>query len=128
VKRSSTIAGGLAALALAGGLTMAIPGTARADGIVPNQPWTEVVPAFTDHLAGLDDPGGSATSGTPIQLFHCHGYGSDGEPQRWPCPTSPAATESRSSSSRATRAPTLDRRIVLPQNGTIWHTAAQVIE
>jgi hypothetical protein len=84
MKRSATIAGALAAaLALAGGLTVASPGTARADGIVPNQPWTEVVPAFTDNLACLDDPGGSATSGTPIQLFHCHGYGNDGGPQRW---------------------------------------------
>jgi hypothetical protein len=80
VKRSSTIAGGLAALALAGGLTMAIPGTARADGIVPNQPWTEVVPAFTDHLAGLDDRGGSATSGTPIQLFTATGTAATGNP------------------------------------------------
>lgn len=84
MKRRGTIAGALAAaLALAGSLTVASPGTARADGITPNQPWTEVVPAFTNNLACLDDPGGSATSGTPVQLFHCHGYGSDGGPQRW---------------------------------------------
>ena len=64
MKRSSSIAGALAALALAGGLTVAIPGTARADGIVPNQPWTEVVPAFTDHLACLDDPAYASASPT----------------------------------------------------------------
>jgi hypothetical protein len=81
--RASRIAGAFVALALACGLTVAGSGTARADGTVPNQPWTEVVPAFTDNVACLDDPNGSATSGTSIQLWHCHGYATNGGPQRW---------------------------------------------
>ena len=38
---------------------------------------------WPDLLACLDDPSGSATSGTMLQLFHCHGYASNGGPQRW---------------------------------------------
>jgi hypothetical protein len=83
VKRTRKIAGIAAALALAGGITIGTTGTARADAI-PGQPWTEVVPAFTNNTAAcLDDPSGSATPGTLVQLWHCHGYGSDGGPQRW---------------------------------------------
>jgi hypothetical protein len=82
MKRVSMIAGALSALALAGGLALAAPGTARAD-VVPAGTWNEIVPAFTDQTACLDDPNGSATAGTHVQLYHCHGYASDGGPQRW---------------------------------------------
>jgi hypothetical protein len=54
----------------------------RAD-VVPAGTWNEIVPAFTDQTACLDDPNGSATAGTHVQLYHCHGYASDGGPQRW---------------------------------------------
>jgi hypothetical protein len=30
-----------------------------------------------------DVPGGAKSTGLALQLFHCHGYGSDGGPQRW---------------------------------------------
>lgn len=76
MKRTGEIAGILAALALAGAIATGMTGTALAD-VVPDGTWNEVVPAFTDHVACLDDPGGSATLGTPIQLFHCHGSGWD---------------------------------------------------
>jgi hypothetical protein len=82
VKRSSKVAGVLSALALAGGLTMATPGTARAD-VVPQPPWSEIFPPLTNQLACLDDPNGSATPNTHIQLWHCHGYATNGGPQRW---------------------------------------------
>jgi hypothetical protein len=82
MKRVSMIAGALSALALAGGLALAAPGTARAD-VVPAGTWNEIVPAFTDQTACLDDPDGSATAGTVVQLYHCHGYASNGGPQRW---------------------------------------------
>jgi Ricin-type beta-trefoil lectin domain len=81
VKRSGKIFGVLAALALAGGLAMAMPGTARAD-VVPAPTWNEIVPAYVDSPACLDDPSGSATP-TNVQLYHCHGYASNGGPQRW---------------------------------------------
>jgi hypothetical protein len=82
VKRRSKIAGVLSVLALAGGLTMASSGAARAD-VIPQPPWSEVVPALTNQTACLDDPNGSATSKTHVQLFHCHGYATNGGPQRW---------------------------------------------
>ncbi len=31
----------------------------------------------------LDVPNGSTSSGTQIQMYHCHGYASNGAPQRW---------------------------------------------
>jgi hypothetical protein len=76
------IAGILAAAAFAGGLTMGMTGTARAD-VTPGDGWAEIFSPYTSSLACLDDPGGSTTFGTPIQLFHCHGYASNGAPQRW---------------------------------------------
>ncbi len=82
MKRSSKIAGVLSVLALAGGLTIAAPGIARAD-VVPQPPWSEIFPTLTDQLACLDDPSGSATPNTHVQLFHCHGYATNGGPQRW---------------------------------------------
>ena len=82
MRRTRKIAGILAVLAFAGGITTGITRAASAD-VVPDPTWNEVVPAFTNQVACLDDPGNSTTVGTPIQLFHCHGYGSDGAPQRW---------------------------------------------
>jgi hypothetical protein len=67
------------------GLTTAMAGTAQAS-VTPDPTWNEVwAPYQTAHANTLctDDPSGSASSGTAIQLFHCHGYASDGAPQRW---------------------------------------------
>ena len=82
MKRMGKIAGMLAALALAGGLTIGMTGTARAN-VVPQPPWSEIFPTFTNQLACLDDPNGSATPNTHVQLWHCHGYATNGGPQRW---------------------------------------------
>src|ERR1043165_2578384 len=72
------------AAALAGGLTVAMTGTARAEVIPPTDTWAEIYTPYTNaHPVCLDDPNGTSTAGTPQQVFHCHGYGSDGAPQRW---------------------------------------------
>ena len=31
----------------------------------------------------VDVPNGSTAAGVPLQFFHCHGYASNGSPQRW---------------------------------------------
>jgi len=80
------LAGVLAAIALAAGLTLAGTGTARADVIPPVGQWAEIFSPYL-HAQGFslcaDDPSGSTSSGTPLQLYHCHGYASNGAPQRW---------------------------------------------
>jgi hypothetical protein len=54
--------------------------------VVPDPNWNEV---FTPLITGssntmcMDDPNGSTSSGTLLQLWHCHGYASNGAPQRW---------------------------------------------
>ncbi len=84
MKRMGTIASMLAALALAGGLATGMAGTARADVIPPANSWAEIVTPYTNtHPVCLDDPSGSTAPGTPLQVFHCHGYASNGTPQRW---------------------------------------------
>ena len=82
MKRMGKMAGALAALALAGGLTIAVTGTAKAD-VVPPGTWAEIFTPYTNNTACLDDPNGSASAGTPVQMYHCHGYASNGGPQRW---------------------------------------------
>src|SRR5581483_3097295 len=80
------LAGVLATVALAAGMTLAGTGTARADIIPPVAQWAEI---YSPYLNGqgfsvcFDDPSGSTASGTVLQLFHCHGYASNGAPQRW---------------------------------------------
>jgi Ricin-type beta-trefoil lectin domain len=74
----------LSACGLALALVMAGSGAAQAAVTPPSSPgWAEF---FLPLLAGsncLDVPGGSNTPGAPLQIFHCHGYASDGAPQRW---------------------------------------------
>jgi hypothetical protein len=74
----------LAAVALAGGLTIGVTGTARADVIPPPNTWSEIFTPYTNsHPVCLDDPNGSTALNTPLQVWHCHGYASNGTPQRW---------------------------------------------
>jgi hypothetical protein len=82
MKRVGKIAGMLAATGLAGAFTIGWTGTARAD-VTPQPPWSEIVNPYTNQLACLDDPSGSATGNTPVQMYHCHGYAENGAPQRW---------------------------------------------
>jgi hypothetical protein len=84
MKLTSRMACMLAATALAGGLTMAMTGSAGAEVIPPTDTWAEIYTPYTNaHPVCLDDPNGTSAPGTPQQVFHCHGYGSDGAPQRW---------------------------------------------
>ena len=86
MRRRTRLAGALAAIGLAASMAIAGTGTARADVIPPDGHWVEI---FNPHLHDkhitlcADDPGGSTSSGTALQLFRCHGYDSSGAPQRW---------------------------------------------
>jgi hypothetical protein len=83
--RFKKLAGALAAAALAAGLAMAGPGTARAD-VVPASTWNEIFAPEINSSGNtmcVDDPNGSMTEDQPLQLWHCHGYASNGQPQRW---------------------------------------------
>jgi hypothetical protein len=80
------LAAALTAAGLAAGLSLAWPGTARAtDFPVPGQ-WAEIFNPYL-HAKGntlcFDDPNGSTSFGTQAQLYRCHGYASNGAPQRW---------------------------------------------
>ncbi|HET7013236.1 MAG TPA: ricin-type beta-trefoil lectin domain protein [Streptosporangiaceae bacterium] len=75
----------LSAGAFAVGLSTTLAGTARAD-VPPSPDWNEIVSQWDHNFNNtlcLDDPGGSHTQGTQLQLWHCHGSGSTGDPQRW---------------------------------------------
>src|SRR5437763_10278057 len=83
-KMASLLLGGV----FAAGLSIGMTGAAQAstDPTVPSTTWNEIVAPFDNARANtmcVDVPGGSMSAGTGIQLFHCHGYGSDGGPQRW---------------------------------------------
>jgi Ricin-type beta-trefoil lectin domain len=86
MRRIVRLAGALATIALAAGMTLAGTGTARADVIPPASGWAEI---FSPYLNAqgfslcFDDPNGSTSRGTGLQLYHCHGYASNGAPQRW---------------------------------------------
>ena len=85
MKHKTRLAGALAAIALAAGMTLAGTGVARAD-VLPPAGWSEIYSPYL-HGQGLtlcfDDPAGSTASGTQVQLYHCHGYAANGTPQRW---------------------------------------------
>jgi hypothetical protein len=84
MKRLGTIATMLSAVALAGGLTVGMTGAAHADVIPPANTWSEIFTPYTNsHPVCLDDPNGSTAVNTPLQVYHCHGYASNGTPQRW---------------------------------------------
>jgi hypothetical protein len=75
------LAAGLAALALAAGLTAAGTGTARAAS-----GWDEIYNPYL-HAQGntlcFNDPGASTSNYTPVNLYRCYGYDPRGTRQRW---------------------------------------------
>jgi Ricin-type beta-trefoil lectin domain len=83
MKRAGRLAGILAAVVVAGGITVASAGTARADVVPPSGTWSEIVAGYLDQEACLDDPGGANQTGDPLELWHCHGYDSRGSAQQW---------------------------------------------
>ena len=84
MKRMGKLSGALAALALAGGLTVGMTGTAHAEVTPPAGTWAEIFNPYTNSApVCLDDPSGSTAVGTLLQVWHCHGYASNGTPERW---------------------------------------------
>ncbi len=47
--------------------------------------WSEIFPPLISPSTPkcLDEPGGSSSWGLQLQIYHCHGYASNGGPQRW---------------------------------------------
>ncbi len=82
--RFMKVAGALAAAALAAGLTMAGTGTARAD-VVPASTWNEIFAPEINANGNImcADNKSSTAQFDNLILWHCHGYASDGAPQRW---------------------------------------------
>jgi Ricin-type beta-trefoil lectin domain-like len=81
-------AGTLAAGLGTGMATAAQAATAQAPAVRSVTPVTgsfyEVFPPdITPNAVCSDDPGGSHSIGTLLQIFHCHGSGSDGAVQLW---------------------------------------------
>jgi len=74
----------LSAGTLAVGLSAAAAGTANAT-VIPDPNWNELVSSWANagNTMCVDDPSHSTTFNTRLQLFHCHGYASNGAPQRW---------------------------------------------
>ena len=80
------IAAVLLAATLAAVLSLGLAGSAHADPTVPSDTWNEIFAPFDNghgNTMCVDVPGGSTSAGAPLQFFHCHGYASDGGPQRW---------------------------------------------
>ena len=81
----------MAALLFAGGLAAGfgagMAGTAHAsDPSRPGKTWSEIFLPFGNGKGNtmcVDVPGGTTAPGAQLQLYHCHGYASDGAPQRW---------------------------------------------
>lgn len=75
----------LSAGTLAVGLSAASAGIAHAVTPTPSSNWNELVSSWANsgNTMCVDDPGHSTIFNTQLQLFHCHGYASNGAPQRW---------------------------------------------
>jgi hypothetical protein len=75
-----------AMLIVAVGVGMVPAKAALADPIPDNSSvWKEILPPYILPTTPkcLDVPGGSKSVGTALQLWHCHGYASNGGPQRF---------------------------------------------
>lgn len=76
----------LLTLVLAAAFTVGAGAAAHADNTVPSPgDWVEIFPPYFNTSASkcLDNSNGSNSVNNPIQVFHCHGYASNGNPQRW---------------------------------------------
>jgi hypothetical protein len=76
----------LGAAGLAAGLSAAGTGTARATDFPPADGWAEIFNPYLNAQGNtlcFDDTNGSTSDGARAQLYRCHGYASNGAPQRW---------------------------------------------
>ena len=85
-KKFAALAGALlSAGALSVSLSTVMAGSAQAT-VIPDLTWNEINTAYLNAQSNtmcVDAPGGTTARGAHLQLFHCHGYASDGAPQRW---------------------------------------------
>jgi hypothetical protein len=83
---SSRVTGLLSGVALLAGLIIATPEAAQAN-VIPPDGWVELVLPLErvgrSYDLCLDVPDGDNRQGVRLQAFHCHGYDSHGNPQRW---------------------------------------------
>jgi Ricin-type beta-trefoil lectin domain len=72
-------------IAMVIGLCLGLSSAAQATPTPDPSGWSEIFPPFFNTAAHkcLDVPNGSNSIGLHLQLFHCHGYASNGAPQRW---------------------------------------------
>jgi hypothetical protein len=80
------ILGAVFAVLMACGVTVGVASAAQATNTIPpSSQFAEIFPPFfnTNQSKCLDVPTGSGANGLIIEVFHCHGYDSRGEPQRW---------------------------------------------
>jgi hypothetical protein len=76
----------LLTLVLAAAFTVGAGAAAHADNTVPApDTWVEIYPPYFNTSASkcLDNSNGYRSINNPIQVFSCHGYASNGNPQRW---------------------------------------------
>jgi hypothetical protein len=77
----------LSAGALAAGLTVGIPGTAEAFTLPGGGSWAELfnpeLPLVNNSFHTCLDVPYASTSESILQMYHCHGYASNGSAQRW---------------------------------------------
>jgi hypothetical protein len=68
----------------AAGLSLTMAGTAQADVIpLPGVYYELFLPYNAAYSECLDVPSASTTPGTQVQIYHCHGYASNGANQLW---------------------------------------------
>ena len=72
-------------IALAIGLSMSMTGAAQASIAPEPDVWYEIFPPYISPASHkcLDVPSASRSNNARIQIFHCHGYASNGANQRW---------------------------------------------
>ena len=70
---------------LAVGLVTTTAATAHADVTVDPNIYYEIFPRYFNPTKPkcLDVPSGSSSLGLRLQVFHCHGFASNGAPQLW---------------------------------------------
>jgi hypothetical protein len=89
MRRLPRLAGLLALCLLAASIIVGTGGAAQAEITPPSGGgWAELFNPLLPLVDGkyhvcLDVPGGTTQDRYPLQMYHCHGYASNGAPQRW---------------------------------------------
>lgn len=92
------LAGIVVAFLVATGIVGVSGEAARAEIVPPSGgDWVELFNPLLPLVGGkyhvcLDVPGGTTQNHYPLQMYHCHGYASNGAPQRWQFQLQPDGT------------------------------------